>query len=179
MIVIGIDPGTVTGLAAWDTDQRKLLKVESHAILAAMRWVAAWNPGLVVFEDARRRGRFDRMDEQQQKYGAAVREGAGSVKRDCAIWQEFLEERNIPYQARAPRLTKKDRDRFLELTGWAARTNQHGRDAGLVVAGLNTPMAAGMVQAWNQRPNGTKHSSPVAVPTAGIRGPCSSIAGGG
>jgi len=177
MIVIGIDPGTVTGLAAWDTVERKLLKVESHRILAAMRWVASWNPGLVVFEDARKRGCFDRMDEQQRKYGAAVREGAGSVKRDCAIWEEFLLERNIPHNGRAPRLTKKDRDQFHVLTGWTARTNEHGRDAALVVVGLNNPMAEGMVRAWQQRPNGTKYSSSVAAPNAGTRGRRSSTVG--
>lgn len=180
MLVIGIDPGTETGRAAWDTDARKLLVVDSSRILAAMRWVEAMKPGLVVFEDARRRGRFDKMDEEQRKYGAAVREGAGSVKRDCAIWEEWLEEKQIPYNARAPRLTKKDRQLFAQLTGWTARTNEHGRDAALVVHGLNGPIAGGMVQVWQQRPNmhATRRSSPKVGRSAGTVARFSTIAGG-
>lgn len=177
MLVIGVDPGTNTGLGVWDTVDRKFLNVESANILEAIRRVRMWRPDLVIFEDARKRGRFDKMDAEQKKYGAAVREGAGSVKRDCAIWEEFLEEAQIPYQAKAPRSTKKDAAELAFLYGWTKRSNEHARDAAFIVAGLNTPMAEGIVQAWAQsRPSEKeiKASSQKGDRSAGTHAPSSS-----
>lgn len=144
MIVLGVDPGTVTGLAAYDANARQLLKVESWTILEAMQQVLIWRDvsalALVIFEDARRRTYFGKMDAEQAKYGAAVREGVGAVKRDCAIWEEFLTAHQIPFEGRTPRNTKMKAEPFRLLTNWAGKTNEHSRDAALIVHGMNAPM---------------------------------------
>lgn len=154
MIVIGIDPGTHTGLAVWDPHARALLAVESLKIHRAIQKVGALMADslLVIFEDARQRHYFTN-DAKVQKYGAGVREGVGSVKRDCSIWEEYLEDQGIPYQARKPKsgMTKWDADKFALLTGWTAKTNEHGRDAAAIIHGLNLPMAQAIVHAWEQR----------------------------
>lgn len=151
MIAIGIDPGTTTGFAIWDPHARQLLAVESHKLHQALRRVEALradNP-LVIFEDAR-----TMRIGGGKTYGQQSRlQGVGSVKRDSAIWEEFLEDIGLPYQARLwkPGTTKWSAEYFKRITGWSAQTNNHGRDAAVIVHGLNLPMAQGLVRVWEQR----------------------------
>lgn len=151
MIVIGIDPGTTTGFAIWDPHTRALLAVDSmklHRALARVESLRADAP-LVIFEDAR-----TMRIGGGETYGQKSRlQGVGSVKRDSAIWEEFLEDAGLPYQARTYKAgtTKWTADYFQRITGWTAQTNNHGRDAAVIVHGLNLPMAEGIVRAWQQR----------------------------
>lgn len=151
MIVIGIDPGTTTGFAIWDPHARQLLAVESWKIHQAMRRVESLRADspLVLFEDARtmRIGGGKTFGQNSRL------QGVGSVKRDSAIWEDFLEDAGLPYQARMwkPGMTKWSAPEFLRVTGWSLPTNNHGRDAAVIVYGTNLPMAQGMVRAWEQR----------------------------
>lgn len=151
MIVLGIDPGVETGIAAWDVLERRLLAVESGGILEVMQKVLTWRDvsdlRLVIFEDARLRTFFGKMDAKFEKYGAAVREGAGSAKRDAAIWEEFCTRYALPFEARRPRNTKIKAPEFQRLTGWNSQTNEHSRDAAMIVHGLNGPMLQGKLLA--------------------------------
>lgn len=141
MIHIGIDPGVSTGYAAWDAAERKLAEVQTLKIHKAIAFVLELHyTGLlhsVTFEDARLRTWFGKMDREQAKYGAAVREGAGSVKRDCSIWADFLGDHGIAYKAIKPQAgaTKWKADHFARVTGWTGRTSEHARDAALLVFG--------------------------------------------
>jgi hypothetical protein len=157
VIVIGLDPGVSTGFATWSAQTRQLLEVRSMLLHEAMTEVAkrhaAGELALVIFEDARKRRCFGRADLNQLKYGAAVREGAGAAKRDAKIWDDFLTSIGVPFLARAPRGTKKKTPHFELLTGWKGRTNEHGRDAALVVYGLNVPIVAGLVRDFHTRRN--------------------------
>lgn len=162
MIVVGIDPGRNTGLAVWSTDRLNFDRVESMPLHEAMNEVRLLHEGtrelatpthaplLVVFEDARLRRWFGKMDREQAKYGAAVREGAGAAKRDARVWEDFLKSLSVPYVARAPTRTKWPASYFAATAKWTGRTNEHGRDAGALVVGVNTPMALAMVRGWEQ-----------------------------
>lgn len=146
MIVVGIDPGTTTGFAVWDTELQLFLDLTSMPLHRALKRLEQAPPDLVIFEDARkRRGFYSRADEAQSRSGAGIREGVGSVKRDCAIWEEVLIYLKIPFVARLPHTTKRTAAEFQRLTGWQASTNEHSRDAGLIVAHMNTPMARVML----------------------------------
>lgn len=141
--VVGIDPGAATGRACWDPLSKELVEVSTSTIAEALRDVADWHRSgrviRLVFEDARlRRGWFGAMDAKQLKHGAGVREGVGSVKRDCAVWQEWAELHRIPFKAVSPQEkgVKLDAALFGRMTGWTARTSQHGRDAAMLVFGL-------------------------------------------
>jgi hypothetical protein len=142
MKLVGIDPGVLTGFAVWDALEKKLLECKALPIHRALEEVDNLNKLAtriaVIFEDARQRTWFGNADARQAKYGAAIREGVGSVKRDCAIWQEFLTDRGIPYAARKPLSggTKWPAVQFARVTGWQPKTNEHGRDAGMLVYGL-------------------------------------------
>ena len=105
MIVVGIDPGVRTGMAVWDTSSRQLLDVRCSGIIDAMRYLRELQEtrgiGLVVFEDARKRKWIPRERDLSQFRGRAM--GAGSVKRDCSIWEEWCREYGIEFVCPPPR----------------------------------------------------------------------------
>ena len=137
MTVIGIDPGMNTGLAVWDTTSRQFLDIRCSGIVAEMDYLEELRRergiGLVVFEDARQRTWIPRERDIRQVKGRAM--GAGSVKRDCSIWEEWCEARSIQYIASRPKtgMTKLTDAYFRGITGYDRRTNEHGRDAAMLV----------------------------------------------
>lgn len=175
MIVVGIDPGTETGYATWDPIGYKLCEVLSLPIHRALRHLESLSethaPGslLVVFEDCRN---LRMVNGRNWKKDQAVLQGVGSVKRDCSIWEDFLRDRGIPYHTRkpTPASLKWKAEKFQRITGWASRTNNHARDAAVIVYGMNRPIAEGLVRAWLQeqerRPTSTGKSSTRRSPPA-------------
>lgn len=141
-LLIGIDPGVSTGLAVWDLSMQRLTAVETLAIHVAMDTVrchlGADLLAGVRFEDARQRTWFGGADARTARSGAGIREGVGSVKRDCTIWQDFLSELRVPFEAVKPAAgsTKWGEPQFRAATGWTKRTSNHSRDAALLVFGM-------------------------------------------
>ncbi len=130
--LIGIDPGVTTGIATWDRATRQLVDVCSVDILEAMERVHLLRLRAEVwFEDARLRTWFGTK-------GREALQGAGSIKRDCAIWEAFCLRHEIPYRALKPQrgATKWTDPAFRTLTGWPGRTNEHARDAAMLVYGV-------------------------------------------
>lgn len=128
-ILIGIDPGVNTGFAVKDR-RTGLHVVTSKLIHASMHDVLTQrNSGYKVFvvvEDARQ-VRFATDKHKAQ--------GAGSVKRDCNIWEDFLTDYGIPFVMVRPNKsrTKLTAEQFNKLTGWKYKTNNHGRDAAMLI----------------------------------------------
>lgn len=138
--IVGLDPGVHTGLAIWSRTDRKLVDVQTTTITAAMAMVKMMadfgSLHSVVFEDARLRKWFGEADARHRRSGAGIREGVGSVKRDCSIWEEFLSGlEGVPFKPVSPQSkgAKLDAAQFAKLTGWAGRTSEHGRDAAMLV----------------------------------------------
>lgn len=137
MIYIGIDPGTHTGVAVWDTRERRFLSLETLPIHQALIKVMMWRDRVghdlhVVFEDARQRTWFGRDRNTNAKL-----QGAGSIKRDCSIWEDFCRDYEIPYYAVPPMKggTKLSESYFKTISGWKGRTSNHARDAAMLVIG--------------------------------------------
>jgi len=84
----------------------------------------------VRFEDARLRTWFANKSTE-------ALQGAGSIKRDCSIWEDFLSEHKIHFASIAPRIgiTKLPANKFQKITGWAESTNNHARDAAMLIFG--------------------------------------------
>ena len=136
MICIGIDPGTHTGVAVWDTREGKFLSLETMFIHDALDLVKKYaninNRDMqVVFEDARQRTWYGKGDTN------AKLQGAGSVKRDCSIWEDFCKDYDIPYWAKPPvkGATKVSADYFKMVSHYQGRTSEHSRDAAMLVIG--------------------------------------------
>ena len=134
MICIGIDPGTHTGVAVWDSKEGKFLSLETLPIHRAMVEVMNLRIGreiLVVFEDARQRKWYGKGNTN------AKLQGAGSVKRDCSIWEEFCKDYGIPFRAIPPvkGATKVSAKYFKMVSHYQGRTSEHSRDAAMLVIG--------------------------------------------
>lgn len=141
MICIGIDPGTHTGVAVWDTRERKFRSLETlwiHDALFYVRRLSEEYRGhiLVVFEDARLRKWFAPEHSTSEYRGKLM--GAGAAKRDAKIWEEFLTDWGIPFKAHKPQAggTKWDKEYWEKVTGWTGRSSEHSRDAALLVLGM-------------------------------------------
>lgn len=138
---IGIDPGTKTGICIYSKEDKQIRRLDCIKIHEAMEtvkfWHAAW-PGKVFvrFEDARLRKWIPMQKTETAERGR--REGAGSVKRDCSIWEDYLKSIGVAFEMVAPKnnKTKVTADYFQKLTGWKGRTNEHERDSAMLVIGM-------------------------------------------
>ena len=134
-ILIGIDTGVNTGfaVAADRGNGGELEQVESLSITQAMEKVKElieqWGISNVCLyiEDARKRTWFTGGREKSQ--------GVGSVKRDAQIWEDWCKEQGLNYLMIHPaaNATKTKADVFKKRTGWIERTNEHARDAAMLV----------------------------------------------
>lgn len=137
MTFIGIDTGTKTGFAVWDG--KRFLEIETLKLWQALDRVRRMKEQgediTVVFEDARQRKWLPREKSISEYRGKMI--GAGSVKRDAVIWEEFCIDNGIKFFSVPPAkgLTKWSSQTFSEVTGWKGRTSNHGRDAALLVYG--------------------------------------------
>lgn len=139
MIWVGIDTGVHTGMAVWDSTRRELLSLDTvtidEAIFRVLGLVAEYQDISVVVEDARKRKWVPNSHDVRKEM--ARRLGAGSVKRDAKIWEDFLTRMKIPFRMIAPLkgATKWTREGFAAVTGYTGRTTEHSRDAAMLVFG--------------------------------------------
>jgi len=125
MILCAIDPGVNTGYA--ELAVGKLIRVETmqiHEAIFRIEDLRKQSRIVVVFEDARQRKWFGKAGREQLQ-------GAGSIKRDCTVWQDYLQAAGVPYLAVKPKAgaTKWTVEYLAQQTGWTARTSEHARDA--------------------------------------------------
>lgn len=130
MIYIGIDPGVNTGLCLMESNTIYILK--TCGIVEALFNVSAWkitHDITIIIEDARLRRGFKVGNERAQ--------GAGSIKRDCSIWEEFCNKESIQLIKVPPQntRTKLSPEAFAKITGYTKRTSNHARDAAMLVWG--------------------------------------------
>lgn len=134
-VLVGIDTGVNTGFAvALDEGQGGyLIQVISLTITQAMARVKELcdlygKAELCLYiEDARQRTWFTGGREKAQ--------GVGSVKRDAQIREDWCKENAMNYKMIHPKAnrTKYKADTFKKITGWIGRTNEHARDAAMLV----------------------------------------------
>lgn len=131
---IGIDTGVSTGIAVWQDG--KLQSVESMTITKAMRYILACHSHKytkLYIEDARQWIGFN----GKTKSTDARLQGAGSVKRDAKIWEDWCKEHDYEVVFVKPmgKGLKKSAEDFKRITKWEGRTNEHSRDAAMIVFG--------------------------------------------
>lgn len=134
IVKIGIDTGVNTGIAVWQDGE--LQSVESMTITKAMRKILTLYPHKytkLYIEDARKWIGFN----GKTKSTDARLQGAGSVKRDAKIWEDWCKEHDYEVVFVKPmgKGLKKSAEDFKRITGWKGRTNEHSRDAAMIVYG--------------------------------------------
>lgn len=124
-MIVSIDAGTNTGVAIFCKNDKTIYSgtMKIHSAIFFIEKIKE-KIDYVVLEDANLWKNF----KLSSKESIARLQGAGSVKRDCAIWKEYFEDRNIKYQLIKP-YPKLSSERFNLLTGCDKRTSQHERDA--------------------------------------------------
>ena len=137
---IGIDTGVNTAVAVWDIRRKQFIHVETTMIHRALLYVWEFMTKCeqqgasfyVRVEDARKRNWFGPRSEYKLQ-------GAGSVKRDSKIWEDFLSDYRISYEMVAPQrqqgLTKMSAAAFKQMTHYTGKTTEHARDAAMLVFG--------------------------------------------
>ena len=130
---IGIDTGTHTGLAIWNSKEHKfdLIKTDKiHVIIDIVKEYVFNKSVFIRVEDARKRKWFGQNSN-------AKLQGAGSVKRDCTIWEDFLTYINAEFEMVDPtnNRTKLNAEQFKLITKYKGQTNDHNRDAAMLVYG--------------------------------------------
>ncbi len=132
--IIGIDTGVNTGFSLWDTKYKTFQCIETVSIHRALEKVKGFSDGgLNVFvrvEDARKRKWFGKAGKEQLQ-------GAGSIKRDAKIWEDFLTDLKVDFEMVSPKnnKTKLNAATFIKITNWEGRTTEHSRDAAMLVFG--------------------------------------------
>lgn len=133
-IAIGIDTGTTTGVAVWHIQKKSFIYLAEEKIHNTLSTVLEYiedygaDAVIIFVEDARKR-KFFRGENI-----AAKQQGAGSIKRDAVIWEDFLTEVGVAFVMKAPKNTKIDAEIFFKMTGVETKKTQtHKRDAAMMV----------------------------------------------
>ncbi len=111
--VIGIDPGTKTGLAIWNPIEKVLDEIKTVSVIEA----------------------FDIILNMHAKgYRLQIR-FEDALFRDSIIWQEFCDYHEIDFRLLPAKynLTKLEPGQFMIWSGWSARTSEHARNAAVLV----------------------------------------------
>lgn len=138
IIYVGIDPGTSTGVGIITGPEiiiKNAITGKIHEAMALVQTIVELFPRVHIrVEDSRKR----------KKYGnnhTAKLQGAGSIKRDCSIWEDFIEDLNknhpgvitVEYLHPQKGSTKINSTVFKKMTGLAGRYSNHARDAYMLI----------------------------------------------
>lgn len=135
---IGIDCGVNTGVSIWDSVEKRFIRVSTVRIHEAMQLILNLTKDEVInqatfirVEDARKRNWFGSSGKERAQ-------GAGSIKRDSKIWEDFLTDMKANFEMVAPKnnKTKLTGESFKKITKWEGKTNEHSRDSGMLVFGM-------------------------------------------
>ena len=143
--VLGIDPGTTTGLAAVESPASSSVAfVESATPLETICRLAAWaEAGALAgayVEDSRELPIYARHGAKNRGARDRVARSVGGVDTLTAIYVDLLASLGVPCATVEPvKAAKWDAETCERLTGWRARSNQHGRDALRIVFGRGAP----------------------------------------
>ena len=128
---IGIDCGTNTGIAIWNAKKQEFTLLKTCGILDAFKYLASYaSIGNNVFciENPNLRKWFGNSGREKLQ-------GAGSIKRDFAIWKEWFDLVGCDFIEIAPKdiKTKLNAVQFKSYTAIEYRTSVHSRDAAMMV----------------------------------------------
>lgn len=131
MILLGIDPGTHTGVAFFEGG--RLVELRTIHPLALYDLLAGSKATRVVFEDSRLTSPVWSRDTTAAARLKIAR-NVGQVDGICSLIVEACARIGIDALGISPKGkgAKLDAAQFEKVTGWATASNQHARDAAMV-----------------------------------------------
>lgn len=146
---LGIDTGTNTGMALWDSRAKRFLFIKSttayEALTEAKKLFDSGNVDIIAIEDARLnkttfgnklKPYYALKNQKDYNLVLKIAQDVGGVMRDAAIWEEFCKLNDIEYRLVKPNknsMTKMGAEFFKNY--YDGKTNEHGRDAAALVLG--------------------------------------------
>lgn len=130
-VVVGVDPGVVTGVAIFRRGRLDLFVTTDHA--DALLLIRDAHPSLVVLEDSRKDPLYARSGVTARGM-ARIARSVGEIDQRCREIEDMCKSEGIDIICVSPRGKgrKIDAAEFAAVTGWTCRTNQHIRDAVMV-----------------------------------------------
>ena len=127
-VVIGVDPGVVTGVAIFRRGRLGQFVTTDHA--DALVLIRVTRPALVVLEDSRLGPLYARAGVSGRAMTRIAR-SVGEIDQRCREIEDLCKRESIEIICVSPRGKgrKLNAAEFAALTGWTGRTNQHVRDA--------------------------------------------------
>lgn len=139
MQYIGIDVGIHNGFAVWDKTAKRIIELSTYKTWEVIMWLLQKKSKEIEFtvriENPNTWVNYGTLTTKEVN---GRKQGAGSVKRSYQVLIEFFEDNEIKYEAVSLRssLKKLKADKFKMLTGIDVKTNEHERDACMMVYGI-------------------------------------------
>jgi len=137
---IGIDGGKKTGFAVWDRSMHEFMKLESCDFWTAYKYVVDHftpkNAELFIEDPSQNKPVFMKKGVRNNKAFSKVAQNVGGVKRETNLLIEGIELEGFDVKRIVPRkgiMTKIKAEPFRNITGYEGRTNEHSRDAAMMV----------------------------------------------
>lgn len=143
-VIVGIDPGARSGVAAIDARTGDVVGVGSAGpleVVSRLKALAAEGrlAGAYI-EDARGLPIYARHGGKNRGERDRVARSVGRVDGLTDLYLDLLESLGVPAQTVEPiRAAKWDREACERITGYAGRSNEHGRDALRICYGRGIP----------------------------------------
>jgi len=138
--IIGIDPGANTGIAVAQNGQLySLHTIEPQDLQALLREYSEWSGLSVVFEDSRLQSHVW-MSTANRAVSLKMARNLGQVDAWCSLIEAACAQYAIPCTGVSPKAkgAKVTAATLKRLTGWEGRSNQHERDAAMLVIGCKS-----------------------------------------
>lgn len=131
MLILGIDPGSNTGLATYIFG--KLVHLDTIAPVEIAARIELARPARVVFEDSRLLS-YTWTTIKSRPAALKMARNVGEVDAWCKLIVAVCEQLAIPAHGISPKGkgAKVGAEQFTRITGWDERSNEHERDAAMV-----------------------------------------------
>ena len=130
-VILGIDPGSNTGMANYTNGRLILLASVEPVEIAG--YIESLRPDRVVFEDSRLLS-HTWTTIKSRPAALKMARNVGEVDAWCKLIVAVCAKFDIPAHGISPtrKGAKVNAERFAEITGWAGASNEHTRDAAMV-----------------------------------------------
>ncbi len=140
-LVVGVDPGTSTGLAVYDPAAPGVSALGPAGALVACGSLDFWKATAqlhrtagtvraVVVEDPRTLGLYARYRTLSQAQRDRAARSVGQIDRDVSLWVDLCRRLGVRCVCVPPaRRAKWAAADLAAVTGWTSPTNEHARDA--------------------------------------------------
>jgi len=134
--IIGIDCGVKNGFAVYDSKERCIIELTTYKMYEVLFKLQS----MIGKEDSvhvriENPNTWIDYKHLSVKAVSARKQGAGSVKRSYQVIEEFLIDKGVSFDAVSLRscMKKVNAETFQRVTGIKQRTNEHERDACMLV----------------------------------------------